>query len=99
MSGSERNCWQYPAAAGVRTQETSKGTSQRVPGMRVGEGAAFIRFSSKKNWYFLPLLRSEKTGSKTNEPRANNEGTTRKMKKYNKNWKGNVMSVNGKLIR
>lgn len=46
-------------AAGLRTPCLRKGTSQRVPGMRVWEGAAFMCFYDKKIWYFLPLFQGK----------------------------------------
>jgi hypothetical protein len=36
------------------------GTSPPIPGVRVGEGAAFFSFSEKNLGYFLPLLEEQK---------------------------------------
>lgn len=58
-------------AAGMRMPYLCKGTSQRVPGMRVGEGAAFLCFYDKFFCHFLPLFGVGKEISKTNEPRTN----------------------------
>lgn len=47
-----------------------KGTSQRVPGMRVGEGAAFLCFYDKFFCHFLPLFQGKK--------QSNHERTTKR---------------------
>lgn len=51
-------------AAGLRMPCLCKGTSQRVPGMRVGEGAAFLCFYDKFFWHFLPLFQGKKQSNR-----------------------------------